>query len=73
MLYPSIDRLKEKLDSKYILVAVAAKRAREMRDHRNIVIERPVSSKHVGMALEEIEHGILQYERTQPLAEDDTE
>ena len=30
MLYPSIDALLKKIDSKYSLVSVAAKRAREM-------------------------------------------
>ncbi len=30
MLYPSIDALLQKIDSKYSLVSVAAKRAREM-------------------------------------------
>ncbi len=32
MLYPSIDRLLDKVDSKYSLVVAAAKRARLLRD-----------------------------------------
>ena len=32
MLYPSVDSLKEKIDSKYILVTIASKRAREIQE-----------------------------------------
>lgn len=35
MLYPSIDSLMEKLDSKYTLVTVAAKRARQLQLHND--------------------------------------
>lgn len=53
MLYPSIDKLMEKLDSKYTLVTIAAKRARELRDEKKPLIENPKSHKYVGIALEE--------------------
>ncbi|WP_453997043.1 DNA-directed RNA polymerase subunit omega [Bacillus nitroreducens] len=59
MLNPSIDSLLNKLNSKYTLVTVAAKRAREMQDHNNGLIQKPVSVKPVGKALEEIDAGIL--------------
>jgi len=63
MLYPSIDKLLEKLDSKYTLVAVASKRARELREQNNPYIVRPVSKKQVGMALEEVVTDFISYKK----------
>lgn len=57
MLYPSIDDLLNKVNSKYTLVALASKRARELRDKHHPLVEQPVSYKHVGIALEEIVTG----------------
>jgi DNA-directed RNA polymerase subunit omega len=54
MLYPSIDLLMQKVDSKYKLVTVVAKRARELQDNAELTIKNPVSKKFVGQALEEI-------------------
>jgi DNA-directed RNA polymerase subunit omega len=65
MLYPSIDVLMNKLDSKYTLVTVAAKRAREMQELSDQQISKPVSYKYVGKALEEINAGLLNYKRTE--------
>ena len=61
MLYPSIDSLLNKIDSKYSLVSVAAKRARKMQLQDEQKIEKTVSYKSVGKALEEINAGILTY------------
>ncbi|WP_019242365.1 MULTISPECIES: DNA-directed RNA polymerase subunit omega [Bacillus] len=61
MLYPSIDSLLNKIDSKYSLVSVAAKRARKMQLNGDQKIANPVSHKNVGKALEEINAGILTY------------
>jgi DNA-directed RNA polymerase subunit omega len=61
MLYPSIDSLLQKIDSKYTLVTVAAKRAREMQEHHDCRVERPVSHKYVGKSLEEIDGRFLNY------------
>lgn len=61
MLYPSIDALLNKIDSKYSLVSVAAKRARKMQINDDQKIEKTVSYKSVGKALEEINAGILTY------------
>jgi DNA-directed RNA polymerase subunit omega len=63
MLYPSIDTLLEKLDSKYTLVAVASKRAREIRDQNNQYLHKTVSYKHVGIALEEIVTDFIGYKK----------
>lgn len=63
MLYPSIDNLLTKIDSKYSLVSVAAKRARSMHNGgRPTKLENPVSLKCVGRALEEINSELLTYE-----------
>ncbi|EFI84648.1 DNA-directed RNA polymerase subunit omega [Listeria grayi] len=60
MLYPSIDNLLLKIDSKYSLVTVAAKRARQMQqDNDNGTLESYQSDKYVGKALEEIYSGNL--------------
>ena len=48
MLDPSIDSLMNKLDSKYTLVTVAARRAREMQINKDEQIENPKSHKFVG-------------------------
>jgi len=61
MLYPSIDSLLEKIDSKYSLVSVAAKRARVMSQIKDERLPKYVSYKYVGKALEEIYSGELTY------------
>ncbi|MDG4655880.1 DNA-directed RNA polymerase subunit omega [Ectobacillus antri] len=61
MLNPSIDALLQKIDSKYTLVTVASKRAREMQQHRDCRLDRPVSHKYVGKSLEEIDAKLLGY------------
>jgi DNA-directed RNA polymerase subunit omega len=66
MLYPSIDSLLNKIDSKYSLVSVAAKRARYMQIHGDQKLAKPVSFKNVGRALEEINAGILTYSHDAP-------
>jgi DNA-directed RNA polymerase subunit omega len=61
MLYPSIDSLLTKIDSKYSLVSVAAKRARSLQGNPNYQLSKYVSYKNVGRALEEIHAGKLHY------------
>jgi DNA-directed RNA polymerase subunit omega len=58
MLYPSIDQLMTKADSKYTLVVLAAKRARQLLDGFKPEI-KPKSRKYVGVALEEISSDII--------------
>jgi DNA-directed RNA polymerase subunit omega len=58
MLYPSIDKLMTKADSKYSLVVLAAKRARQLLDGQDPQL-KPKSKKYVGVALEEIASDIL--------------
>ncbi|QQE76000.1 DNA-directed RNA polymerase subunit omega [Brevibacillus composti] len=54
MLYPSIDKLTAQVESKYTLVTIAAKRARQIRENSQIQVEKPKSKKFVGQALEEL-------------------
>lgn len=54
MLYPSIDEIMEKTDSKYTLVVAASRRARLLREGAKTHLEKPQSHKFVGIALEEI-------------------
>ncbi len=59
MLYPSVDVLKTKIDSKYSLVSLASKRARAMQEGSPELLDSYVSYKNVGKALEEVAAGVL--------------
>lgn len=59
MLYPSIDNLLEKIDSKYSLAIIASKRAYELDAKGMPMLEDYKSVKNVGKALEEIASGDL--------------
>ncbi|MBR3198550.1 MAG: DNA-directed RNA polymerase subunit omega [Bacilli bacterium] len=61
MLYPSIDSLLKRVDSKYLLVNIVAKRAKEMEqtEHYQIKETEYKSSKNIGKALEEIKQGLI--------------
>lgn len=63
MLFPSIDELMKKVDSKYSLVVAASRRARLLRDGTKTELVSPKSHKYVGVALEEIHHDLVQFER----------
>lgn len=63
MLYPSIDSLLEKVDSKYRLVKVVTERAREIQNGDEPYLEKYKSKKVIGMALEEIEESLITYEK----------
>ncbi len=66
MLYPSINDLRDKVDSKYTLVALAAKRSRDLIDGKpalvDITIDKPVS-----IATEEIAEDLITYRRSREL------
>jgi DNA-directed RNA polymerase subunit omega len=53
MRYPSIDKLLEKIDSKYKLVYAASKVARIIEDEK-LQVENAQCVKSIGVALEEI-------------------
>lgn len=54
MLEPSVDELQEKINSKYTLVTLSARRARQLQDEEKPLVDEPKSKKIVGVALEEI-------------------
>lgn len=62
MLYPSIDEMVKKVDSKYTLVVAASRRARMLRNGEKSELANPRSHKYVGVALEEIYGDIIQVE-----------
>ena len=64
MLYPSIDSLLNKIGSKYLLVNIVAKRAKEMEktEHFQIKESDYKSSKFIGKALEEVNEGLINIE-----------
>ena len=61
MLYPSIDKLLNIVDSKYMLVHVVSKRSKQMQEteHYQMKINDYVSKKNIGRTLEELEHGLI--------------
>lgn len=63
MKQPPMDALKEKVDSRYTLVVMAARRARQLLDgtaHASVEID---SEKPVTIALQEIYQNKVSYER----------
>lgn len=55
MLYPPLHVLKKNVNSKYLVVTMAAKRARELQDHPSrLTLENYESEHAVSRALEEI-------------------
>ena len=61
MLYPKLDVLKSKVNSKYMLVSLASKRARELfAEPETKKLDTYISHKEVGKALEEIAAGKIE-------------
>ncbi len=61
MRYPSIDKLLDKVNSKYKLVYAASKVARILEDE-NLIVEDAKCVKSIGIALEEIIDGKVDIE-----------
>jgi DNA-directed RNA polymerase subunit omega len=68
MLYPSIDEMLKKVDSKYKLVVAASRRARALRDGARSELAEPKSHKYVGIALEEIYNDLVRVDDPGPAA-----
>lgn len=66
MLYPSINDLRNKVDSKYTLVSLAAKRARDLIDGKPALVEID-TDKPVSIATEEIAEDLITYSRSEEL------
>lgn len=65
MIYPSLDHLLKKVDSKYTLVVLTAKRAREVVAGDRVLVSSR-SNKAVTIALEEIGANKVSFERIKP-------
>lgn len=61
MIYPSIDKLLNVVNSKYELVHIAARRSKEitLTNHLQMPANKYVSKKNIGRALEEIAEGAI--------------
>ena len=61
MIYPSIDKLLNVIDSKYVLVHIAAKRSREIKgdEYLQMPPKKYKSVKNIGKALEEVAEGLI--------------
>ncbi|WP_231038328.1 DNA-directed RNA polymerase subunit omega [Pectinatus frisingensis] len=60
---PSLDELMPKVDSKYTLVVLASKRARQILDGSKVRATK-VSTKNVTNALEEVAENKITFQRT---------
>jgi len=62
MIYPSIDKLLTQIGSKYLLVNIVAKRAKEMQEteHFQMKLNEYTSKKEIGRALEEVAKNLIQ-------------
>ena len=61
VIYPSIDKLLNIVDSKYQLVHIAARRSKDMTrtEYFQMPVNKYVSSKNIGRALEEVAEGLI--------------
>ena len=61
MIYPSIDKILNNVDSKYILVHIIAQRAKQMQEnnHYQLPLNEYKNKKELGRALEELEKGLI--------------
>lgn len=62
MIYPSIDKIITKVGSKYLLVHVASRRARQMQEtkHYQMPESKYKCEKNIGKALEEVMEDLIQ-------------
>ncbi len=65
MIYPSIDKLLNIVGSKYELVHIAARRSKEITktDHLQMKLNKYVSEKNIGRALEELAEGYIKVKK----------
>lgn len=73
MLYPSINEIRKKADSRYTIVNLAAKRARDIIDGKPILTDSEIN-KPVSLAAHEIAEDLITYRRPEQVSsEDETE
>ena len=73
IIYPSIDKLLDKVPSRYSLAVLAAKRAHELESNAIKTLPAYKSYKTVGQALEEVAAGDVIIDPTSKLKERDAE
>lgn len=66
MLYPSINDLLKNVDSRYTLVLLVSKRARQIVDGSEPFVD-PISSKPVSIAVQEVAEGKVTYTRPETI------
>ena len=66
LLYPSVNKLQEKTDSRYSLCILTAKRARDIIDGKPILTEEE-SERPVSQAAKEIADDLITYSRPEGL------
>ncbi len=59
MIYPSIDKLLNIVDSKYQLVHIVARRSKEMSKDNRYQLKSYISKKNIGKALEEVSENLV--------------
>ncbi|WP_107196875.1 DNA-directed RNA polymerase subunit omega [Megasphaera stantonii] len=64
LIKPTLESLMTKVDSKYTLVTLAAKRARELTDGDEPLVDVEMT-RVVSIAMEEIDQGKITYEKPQ--------
>ena len=62
LLYPSVNKLQEKTDSRYSLVILTAKRARDIIDGKPVLTEQE-SERPVSQAAKEVAEDLITYKR----------
>jgi DNA-directed RNA polymerase subunit omega len=62
LLYPSVNKLQEKSDSRYLLVMLTAKRARDIIDGKPVLTEEE-SERPVSQAAKEVAADLITYTR----------
>ena len=68
LLYPSVNKLQEKTDSRYSLVILTAKRARDIIDGKPVLTEEE-SERPVSQAAKEVAANLITYTRREEEAE----
>lgn len=66
LLYPSVNTLQEKTDSRYSLVILTAKRARDIIDGKPVLTEEE-SERPVSQAAREVADDLITYSRREDL------
>jgi DNA-directed RNA polymerase subunit omega len=70
MLYPSVNEIRKKADSRYTIVNLAAKRARDIIDGKPILTDCEIN-KPVSIAAHEIAEDLITYRREDEIHDDE--